>query len=256
MTGDEEWGLPALECGQPPVSGRSAPGSACSTDSGNASRSDPWTPWTESDRWSRTVLPADVSRPSATSRGRCSSPSRAPSTTSAPVAAGMSGPMTRIWRSIRSRSSARATLESPSSAWRRRRSDLVPCTAAPIVSPTAATVSADFTTVVAMTPSWCLWRPRFQTMSPAPPMRWATIAPVSTGEKRCQDSPSSWSVTAASALPVASVGDSCGSATEPKTLPPNQVARPRSCSDRQASSDLDMRVLLRVSVNGGESCAS
>ena len=36
-----------------------------------------------------------------------------------------------------------------------------------------------------------------------------------------------------------------GSATEPKTLPPNQLARPMSCRERQASScqassDLDM----------------
>ncbi|MDO8309099.1 MAG: hypothetical protein Q7V58_12185 [Actinomycetota bacterium] len=62
-------------------------------------------------------------------------------------------------------------------------------------------MSADLTTVVAMTPSWCRWRPLFQAMSPTPPTTWATIAAVSTGENLCQESTWTCSVTAAWVFP-------------------------------------------------------
>src|SRR5215207_6836881 len=94
--------------------------------------------------------------------------------------------------------------------------------------PSAATVRAVLTVLVAATPCWPASRPLLAPVRTAPPARWAAIPARFKGVQRAQPLLAtrsrwvgSWTTEAAPLTPVAPISE-----------PPNQLASPRSCRVR------------------------
>src|SRR4030095_4329740 len=119
---------------------------------------------------------------------------------------------------------------------------LAPRTRDQAVAARAAPVRAVLTMVAWGTPRWLATRPLLAPSSTAPPARWAAMPARLTGVQRFQPAVATRSrCLGSSPWPAAPL-----SPTAPISEPPNQVARPRSCRERETVLSAVIVVLLHA----------
>src|SRR4029450_9436205 len=182
------------------------------------------------------------SRPPVPWAGRCCSPMRALRTSTAPVRAGIAHCSSRSWRWALATSSGVSPLGSvpPSTETSPAWSSLAPRARDQAVAARAAPVRAVLTTVAWATPCWLATRPLLAPRRISPPATWAVMPARLTGVQRFQP---------ALATRSRCLGSSTWAAaplrpTAPISEPPNQVASPRSCRERETVLSAVMSLLL------------
>src|SRR5215203_4084992 len=167
---------------------------------------------------------------------------RALRTSTAPVRAGITHWSTLSWRWALATSSGVSPLGSvpPSTGTSPAASSLAPRARDQAVAARAAPVRAVLTTVAWVTPCWLATRPLLAPSSTAPPATWAAIPARLTGVQRFQPELATRSRCLGSSTSAAAPL----SPTAPISEPPNQVASPRSCRDRETVLSAVMSLLL------------
>src|SRR5512133_99945 len=191
------------------------------------------------------------SSPPVTWAGRCCSPMRALRTRIAPVRAGITHWSTLSWRWALATSSGvwppgsvpPSTGTSP--AW----FSLAPRARDQAVAARAAPVRAALATVAWATPCWPATRPLLAASRTVPPTTWAAMPARLTGVQRSQPEFATRSRCLGSSTSAAAPF----SPTAPISEPPNQVARPRSCKDRETVLSAAIPLLLRTWRSGAGS---